>query len=211
MDKTKPLLRGYFHQGAFFIALVAGIILVFVSKDSTSRIISFVYSLSLASMFACSSLYHRINWSVQARMWWRRLDHSAIFFLIAGTGTPISLLGLKGESGMRLLLVFWIMAVAGIFKELVWVKAPKWLSAVFYVLMGWAAAPYLQEMNAALGSSSTNLLLAGGIVYTIGAVIYAVKKPDPWPKILGYHEIFHALVIVASALHFIVVYRLIIA
>lgn len=208
-EKTKPLLRGHFHQAAFFVALGAGCVLVATAHGKAARMVSLIYSLSLVGMFACSSLYHRINWSSNARMWWRRLDHSAIFLLIAGTGTPICVVGIRGEAGDRLLWVFWAMALAGIFKELFWVKAPKWISAIFYVIMGWAGVPFLSEMSIALGPTNMALMVAGGVVYTVGAVIYAVKRPDPWPRIFGYHEIFHLLVVIASLLHFIVVYQLV--
>lgn len=210
-EKTKPLLRGHFHQAAFFIALGAGSVLVATAQGTRARLVSLVYALCLSGLFACSSLYHRINWSTQARMWWRRLDHSAIFLLIAGTGTPICLLGIKGADGLQLLWIFWGFAIAGIFKELFWIKAPKWISAIFYVIMGWAGVFYIKEMSAALGPMNMALMVTGGIVYTIGAVIYALKKPDPFPKIFGYHEIFHVLVVIASLLHFIVVYQLVTA
>lgn len=211
VEKTKPLLRGYFHEAAFFIALGAGAVLVATAHEKAARMVSVVYALSLAGMFACSALYHRINWSPDARMWWRRLDHSAIFLLIAGTGTPICLLGIKEDAGDHLLWIFWGMAIAGIFKELFWAKAPKWISAIFYVIMGWAGAPYISEMAAALGPVNLTLVVSGGIIYTIGAVIYALKRPDPFPKVFGYHEIFHILVVIASLLHFIVVYQLVTA
>lgn len=209
VEKTKPLLRGHFHQAAFFIALGAGSVLIATAHENVARMVSLVYTLSLAGMFACSSLYHRINWSTQARIWWRRLDHSAIFLLIAGTGTPICLLGIKGDSGNHLLWIFWSLAIAGIFKELFWVAAPKWVSAIFYVIMGWVGVFYFSEMRTALGPANMALMVVGGIVYTIGAVIYALKRPDPFPKVFGYHEIFHLLVVVASLLHFIVVYQLV--
>ncbi len=208
-EKIKPLLRGRFHEAAFFVALGAGCVLVATAPDKTARIASLVYTLSLAGMFACSGLYHRINWSVNARVWWRRLDHSAIFLLIAGTATPLCTIGIQGEEGHRLLLVFWSFAIAGIIKELFWVKAPKWVSAVFYVIMGWAGIPFLSEMSKALGPTNMTLMVSGGIIYTVGALIYATKRPNPYPKIFGYHEIFHLLVVVASLLHFIVVYQLI--
>lgn len=208
-ERTKPLLRGHFHQAAFFIALGAGGVLIASAHEKAARVVSLIYSLSLVGMFACSSLYHRINWNTNARMWWRRLDHAAIFLLIAGTGTPICIVGIKGDTGYRLLWIFWAMAVAGLFKELIWVKAPKYVSAIFYIIMGWAGVPFLSEMSSALGPTNMALMVVGGIIYTIGAVIYALKRPDPFPKTFGYHEIFHLLVVVASLLHFIVVYQLV--
>lgn len=208
-EKTKPLLRGHLHQAAFFVALGAGCVLVATAHEKAARMVSLVYTLSLVGMFACSSLYHRINWNAKARMWWRRLDHSAIFFLIAGTATPICIVGIKGDTGYRLLWIFWAMAVAGIFKELFWVQAPKWVSAVFYIVMGWAGVPFLSEMSSALGPGKMALMVCGGVIYTVGAVIYASKRPNPFPKTFGYHEIFHLLVVIASLMHFIVVYQLV--
>ena len=208
-DKKKPLLRGHFHQAAFFVALGAGSVLTALAKDSRTQQICFIYVASLLTMYACSSLYHRVHWQPNPRKWLRRLDHAAIFFLIAGTGTPISLLGLKGDSGDQLLKIFWIMAIAGVAKELFWITAPKWLSAIFFVLMGWAGAPYLSEMNTNLGQTNVVLLIAGGSIYTLGALIYASKKPDPIPDFFGYHELFHLLVIIASILHFAVVFKLV--
>jgi hemolysin III len=122
-EKTKPLLRGHFHQAAFFIALGASGVLIATAQGLYAQLVCLVYGLSLCGMFAVSGLYHRINWQPEARAWWRRLDHSAIFLLIAGTVTPICLLGIKGESGRHLLWVFWLMAITGIFKELFWLRA----------------------------------------------------------------------------------------
>jgi len=128
--------------------------------------------------------------------------------MIAGTGTPLSLLGLPGADGRTLMLYFWLAAGLGVIQCLFWVNAPKWISAILYVVVGWLALPYLSEFKSTLGVVSVALLLAGGIVYTVGALVYAFKRPNPWPKVFGYHEIFHVLVIVAAVLHFIVVYRL---
>lgn len=142
-------------------------------------------------------------------MWMRRMDHAAIFVMIAGTGTPLCLLAMPEPYGKNLLVVFWAAAAVGIVQSLFWVKAPKAISAILYLIMGWLALPYLPQMNMALGTVSVSLIVAGGIVYSIGALIYALKRPDPIPHIFGYHEIFHLLVIVAAALHFIVIARLI--
>jgi hemolysin III len=210
-ETTKPLLRGHFHQAGFFVALGASGVLIATANGLYARLVCLVYGLSLCTMFAISGLYHRINWQPTARAWWRRLDHSAIFLLIAGTGTPISLLGMNGESGRQLLWIFWSLAIVGIFKELFWARSPKWVAAVFYIIMGWAGAPYLSEMNQTLGSTNIGILLAGGVLYTVGAVIYATKKPNPYPNVFGYHEIFHLLVMIAALLHFIVVYQLVTA
>ncbi len=168
-----------------------------------------VYSLSVIALFGISALYHRPQWSTVARMWMRRLDHSAIFIMIAGTGTPLCLLAMPEPFGRNLLIILWAAAAVGITQSLFWVKAPKIVSAMLYIIMGWLALPYLPQMSAALGSTSVDLIIAGGIIYSIGALIYAFKRPDPLPHIFGYHEIFHLLVIVAAAVHFVVIAKLI--
>lgn len=207
--REKPLLRGHFHQAAFFYALGAGTILVTMAQGSRALVASLVYSFCLAALFGISSLYHRVQWSQQSRVWLRRLDHAAIFIFIAGTATPICLLGLSPEVGRELLSLFWACATLGVLKELLWVQAPKWVSAVFYVLMGWLAGPYMSAFFSDLGLANTWFLVAGGVVYTLGALIYAMKWPDPFPRFFGYHEVFHLLVMIASAFHFVVIYRLI--
>lgn len=202
---VKPLLRGHFHQAAFFIALGACSMLIAQTEGVRSAAAIVVYSLCLCALFGISALYHRPQWGVQMRLWMKRLDHAAIFLSIAGTGTPISLLALPPAEGNRLLAIFWGAALVGIIQSLFWVRAPKWISAILYVAMGWLAFPYLELLRSSLGSFGVTLLLIGGVIYTIGAVIYAAKKPNPWPTVFGYHEIFHILVVIAAAAHFMVI------
>lgn len=206
---VKPFLRGHFHQAAFFYAFGAWTVLLTMLENKKQVLSVLLYGLGLLGLLGVSSLYHRIQWKPNARTWMRRLDHSAIFLLIAGTFAPICLLALPEESGMKLLTIVWIVGLLGIFQSLFWIHAPKWLSAILYVAMGWLAGPYIAEFNAALGFSSVVLLIVGGVIYTLGAVVYALKKPNPFPTVFGYHEIFHILVIIAAILHFIVVARLI--
>ena len=205
----KPLLRGSFHQAAFFFGLGACLMLVAAAPTTLARLSALIYSICLANLFGTSSLYHRISWPENVRKWIQKLDHSAIFIFIAGTGTPISLLGLGGEEGEKLLSLFWICAAAGIFKEFVWKKAPRWSSAVFYIVMGWLAAPYIGHFSDSLGARNTWLLILGGAIYTAGAIVYAFKWPNPFPKIFGFHEIFHVMVVIAGIFHFLVIYELI--
>lgn len=171
--------------------------------------VTLVYSLSLVGMFGISALYHRPQWKPAARAVMKRFDHAAIFVLIAGTGTPISWLALKPEDGAILLSALWITAAVGIIQSVFWTRAPKWISVGLYVVCGWLAAPYLPEIRAALGRPGLWLLLSGGVVYTAGAFVYAFKRPDPLPKVFGYHEVFHLLVIFAAILHFVVIARLV--
>jgi hemolysin III len=207
--KPKPLLRGHFHQAAFFIALGACAMLISESHEKINLFAAIIYSLSLCGLFGLSALYHRPHWTPRARIWMQRLDHSAIFILIAGTVTPICLLAIPETGGMSLLTKIWVGTLIGILQAVFWTSSPNWFAATLYLIMGWLAAPYIPEMKAALGEINVYLILAGGIIYSIGAIIYATKKPNPWPHIFGYHEIFHILVIVAGAIHFIVINSLI--
>jgi hemolysin III len=207
--RSKPFLRGHLHQAAFFGAVGACSVLIAVAEGSRERIAAVIYSLSLAGLYGISSLYHRPHWSDRVRPWMRRLDHSAIFVLMAGTATPLCMLGMNNDVGIKLLYCFWIAALLGILKVMFWVNSPRLVTASFYLAVGWMAAPYVPEIAAALGQQKLLLVVSGGLIYTAGAIVYALKKPDPFPKIFGYHEIFHALVIVASLLHFIVIYQLI--
>lgn len=205
----KPFLRGRFHQEAFFFALGAGAMLIANTKGTRPFIATLVYVLSLIILFGVSALYHRRNWNEVKRKWFRRLDHSAIFISIAGTATPLCILAIPGKSGDQLLFMVWLAATVGILQSLFWVKAPKWIAAILYVIVGWLAVPYLNEFKASMGFLSTALILGGGVIYTLGALVYALKKPNPAPLFFGYHEIFHLLVIVAATMHFIAIARLI--
>lgn len=205
----KPRLRGYLHQEAFFAALGACALLIAKSSSQRTWVASIIYSLGLLCLFGMSAIYHRPHWEPKARVILRRLDHSAIFVLIAGTFTPICLLSLPEASGYRLLLIIWSAAFAGILQTIFWVNAPRWFSALFYIVMGWFALPYLGELNASLGRKNVLLIIAGGIVYTVGAVFYATKKPKLLPTVFGYHEVFHLFTIIAAILQFIVIYQLI--
>lgn len=205
----KPKLRGYFHQEAFFVALGAGILLIAKSSTSAALISSTVYTLSLLLLFGISAIYHRPQWQPQHRAFMRRLDHSAIFIVIAGTFTPICQLALSEEAGHKLLAVVWIGATAGIIQSVFWVNAPKWLAAILYIVLGWLAVPYLSELKASLGMLNVWLLVTGGVVYTAGALFYVFKKPNFFPGTFGYHELFHIFTIIGAAFHFIVVYQLV--
>ena len=199
--RVKPLLRGVSHQIAFAITLLAGAILVLRAPNATARISTAIYIASVATLFGISALYHRPTWSVIARARMRRLDHSAIFILIAGTYTPMALT-LPAASANRMLTVAWIGATLGILRALFWVKAPKWLVAALALAMGWLAILYFPAIRDVTSTWVVIWMVAGGVAYSIGAVIYAVRRPDPWPRTFGYHEIFHALVIAGAACHF---------
>ncbi len=201
--RQKPLLRGVSHQVAAGVALAGLVALVLLAPGPRARVGALVYGFSLVGLFSVSALYHRPTWGPRARLWMRRLDHSAIFLLIAGTFTPICLLIGDGRA-RTMLTVVWAGAGLGILRALLWPRAPRMLATGLYLLLGWAAVPLVPAMYRAIGPVSLALLAAGGLLYSIGAIIYATRKPDPFPRVFGYHEVFHALVVAAAGLHFAV-------
>ena len=202
----KPRLRGVLHQWAFVSSVPLGVALVVAAEDVRARIAVTVYAVSLVALFGISALYHRVNWrSPTARRWMRRLDHSMIFVLIAGSYTPFALLALHGPLAVAILVAVWAGALGGVVLNLVWSSAPKWLRAMLYVALGWVAVAALPQLAAAIGTGGLTLVALGGVLYTLGAVVYSVKRPDPVPSVFGYHEIFHALVTIAAALQFAVI------
>ena len=206
ISAVKPRLRGVLHQWAFFVSLVTGAVLVLVAPGGRATLAVSIYSVTVAGLFGVSAIYHRVNWvSAGARRWMRRLDHSMIFLLIAGTYTPFALLVLHGTLATAILVAVWGGALAGIVLNLVWIDAPKWLTAVVYVALGWVAVATFPALFHDLGVTPTMLIALGGVLYTIGAVVYAVRRPDPAPAVFGYHEVFHALVIAAAAVQYGVV------
>jgi hemolysin III len=206
LPTVKPRFRGVLHKWAFFVSLVTGAVLVLVAPAGRATLAVTIYSLTVAGLFGVSATYHRVDWaSPNARRWMRRLDHSMIFLLIAGTYTPFALLALHGTLATAILVAVWGGALAGIVLNLVWIDAPKWLTAVVYVALGWVAVVAFPAMFHDLGVTPTVLVALGGVLYTIGAVVYAVRRPDPLPAVFGYHEVFHALVIAAAAVQYSVV------
>src|ERR1700733_8236897 len=202
----RPRLRGVLHQWAFPVSLAAGVGLVLGAGSERARIAVTVYALSVAALFGTSALYHRVDWrTLAARRWMRRLDHSMIFVLIAGTYTPFGLLVLRGTAGTVILIAVWSAALAGALFKLVWIDAPSWLGAATYIAIGWIAIFAIPELWERLGIAAVAALALGGILYSVGGVIYARKRPDPVPKVFGYHEVFHLLVIAAAALQYAVV------
>jgi hemolysin III len=207
-QRAKPLLRGVSHEIAAGVALAGLVALVLLAPGPRARLGALVYGSSLVALFSVSALYHRPTWSPRARLWMRRLDHSAIFLLIAGTFTPICLLIGDGRA-RTLLAVVWAGAGLGVLRALLWPEAPRLVATALYLLLGWAAVPLVPAMYRALGTGPLLLLAAGGMLYSVGAVIYATRRPDPFPRVFGYHEIFHALVIAASVCHFVIVAQIV--
>jgi hemolysin III len=197
----KPRLRGVLHQWACACSVPLGLALVLFAGTTSARIALSVYSLSLVGLFGVSALYHRVNWhSLTARAWMRRLDHSLIFVMIAGSYTPFAVLVLHGALRIAILVAVWMGALLGVGFNLVWNEAPTWLRAALYVVLGWIVVAALPQLAAAVGTGGLLLLGLGGVLYTIGAFVYAARRPDPLPAVFGYHELFHTLVIAAAAL-----------
>lgn len=203
MASVKPKLRGVSHEWAFFLSLGLGAALIVAAKTPEATLAVAIYAVSLSALFGTSALYHRVNWRrPNARRWMRRLDHSMIFFLIAGTYTPFALLVLNGPLADAVLAVVWIGAIAGAIVEMVWIDHPKWVAALIYMSLGWVAIIAFPGLWEEMGIAGTLLVAAGGLLYTAGAIVYATQRPNPSPRVFGYHEIFHALVILAAAAQF---------
>jgi len=201
-----PRLRGLFHEWAFFAAIAAGVMLVVLSDGALATFSSWVYAAALVAMFGASALYHRFPWkSAGRRLWARRLDHSMIFVFIAGSYTPFALLCFEGTTQWLVLVMVWSGAALGLMLELVWIDSPRWLSAVAYIAVGWVGVLAIPQMFSGVGIAGAVLLMVGGGLYTLGALIYAMKWPNPFPSTLGFHEIFHLLVIAAAVTQFVAV------
>jgi hemolysin III len=201
-----PRLRGVLHLYAFFAAVAAGATLVALAEGARARLACAVYAGALAAMFGASALYHRAPWrSARARAWARRLDHSMIFVFIAGSYTPFALLAFTGVVPTIVLVCVWSGAALGIALNIGWVDAPSWVTAPVYLLVGWVGVIAAPQIFTELHVASAALVVAGGLLYTLGAVIYATGRPDPFPSTFGFHEIFHALVVAAAVSQFVAV------
>jgi hemolysin III len=201
----KPRLRGVLHQYAFFVSLLCGVGLILAASAGRARLAAAIYAAAVSALLGTSALYHRVSWRPTARRWMRRLDHSMIFVLIAGTYTPVALLALKGTLATAILIALWIGAIGGVVFKLVWIDAPKWLFAAVYVALGLVTAAVFGELPAAIGWLGVAGLATGGLLYVIGAVIYASGRPNPVPSVFGYHEVFHTFVLAAAGLHYAVI------
>jgi hemolysin III len=203
----RPRYRGVSHRIAFHGAIIAGILLVYFAKPG-NRLTLLPYTVFLAAMFGVSATLHRADWSQRTYNWLRRADHATIFLCIAGTYTPFALLGLGGPAGTRLAILAWVVCGIGVIRAVAWPHAPRPVTATCFVAAGWVVLAYLPQFHAAVAPDTFLLILTGGIAFTVGAVIYLVKWPDPWPTTFGYHEVFHLVIIAACAIHFVAVARL---
>ena len=202
----KPHLRGWLHLVTAPLSLAASIVLICLAPTTPTKWASAVYLASSLLLFGISALYHRFYWKPNWELVWKRLDHSNIFLLIAGTYTPLSVALLTRHNATVLLSIVWTGAIIGILINLFWPTAPRWLSTLIYVVLGWTAVAYLPQLRSAGGPAVVWLIVAGGILYTLGAIVYATKRPDPSPTWFGFHEIFHAFTVAAWACHCVGVY-----
>jgi hemolysin III len=198
---AQPRLRGVSHAYTCWAAAAVAVVLVLVAPDGLARVAALVYGAGLCALFACSALYHRWRGSPRWRPLLRRIDHSTIFIFIAASYTPVALLVLHGTTQVAVLAGVWAGALLGVALSVLWIDAPRRLNAATYLALGWFALLALPQLVSGLPLWPLLLLGAGGLLYSLGAVVYATQRPDPWPKVFGYHEVFHAFVIAAAAVH----------
>jgi hemolysin III len=202
MEEAKPRLRGWLHAAIAPVTLVAGLVLVVLSPAGTPRLGSAVFGTSALVLFTVSAMLHRGHWTGAANALLTRLDHACIFLLIAGSYTPFTLLLLDGGQQIIMLSVAWGGALLGAAFRMLWIDAPRWLYTPLYIALGWASIIFLDDFLARGGVAVVALVIAGGVVYTVGGVVYGLRRPDPFPSWFGFHEVFHTLTIVAFAAHY---------
>jgi hemolysin III len=201
--EVKPLLRGWLHLASAPLTLAAGIVLVVLSPTASTRIGSAIYALSAVLLFTVSAIFHRGRWSPRVSAFLRRFDHANIFLLIAGSYTPFTLLLLEGRERTILLSVVWIAAAVGTLMRVFWLGAPRWLYTAVYLGLGWAAVFFFPSFIAAASTAVLVLMVLGGVLYTLGGLVYGLKRPNPSPRWFGFHEVFHAFTIAAFAVHYV--------
>lgn len=207
---VKPRARGWIHLVSAVVAVFAGASLISLSwplEGLKAGVATFIYTGSVVGMFTVSAIYHRVTWkSVRVRTWMKRLDHSMIFVLIAGTYTPFAMLAMPHRSGVLVLCMVWGGALAGVLLKMCWPTAPRWVGVPLYLVLGWVSAFYIATIMHHAGVAAVVLLAVGGALYSIGGVMYALRWPDPWPNTFGYHEFFHSCTVIAAICHYIAIW-----
>jgi hemolysin III len=204
--KIKPRLRGWIHAGTFPFALAASIVLVVLAPTMPGKVSAAVFGLSACLLFGVSAVYHRGNWSPRTEAVLRRLDHTNIFLIIAGTYTPLAVLLLPRSQGTVLLAMVWSGALVGLLARIFWLNAPRWVYVPVYLALGWVAVAYMGQFWSTGGPAVVWLIAAGVVAYTAGAIVYGTKKPDPSPAWFGFHEIFHVCTVLGFACHVVAIY-----
>jgi hemolysin III len=207
---ARPRLRGWLHLWAFAVSVAAGVVLVAVTgatRGAEAGVATTVYALTVCLLFGTSAVYHRVRWARESRhALLARLDHSMIFVFIAGTYTPFALLAMPEQTGKVVLAVVWSGALGGVLLKSIWITAPRWLSVPLYLGLGWVAVFTLPDLLEHGGVAAFVLIAVGGLLYTLGAIVYGLKRPDPWPHVFGFHEVFHLCTVVAAACHMVAVW-----
>jgi len=199
VTSVRPLLRGVSHQYAFFASVVTGVVLVASTASPVATVAAAIFAATVAAMFGASALYHRVAWSETGARWMRRVDHTGIFLVIGGSYMPYALLVLSGPVRIAVITLVWLGVAASIALRFAWASAPGWLTATLGVTLGWVSLIALPQLIEHVSPAGLALLGAGGLLYTIGAIVYAVRRPNPFPRVFGFHEVFHLLVIAAVA------------
>lgn len=205
---SKPKFRGTSHFYTFLASLIAGIPLIIFSESLLHRTTNIIFALSVTLLFGVSATYHLRDWKPKGDKLMRALDHSSIYFLIAGTYTSMVVSVVESNMAMNILIFVWLVTLLGILVEFFAPRIPPWLSSVIYVGIGWTSILVAKDFITNIGLGTTLLILTGGLFYTVGAVIYALKRPNPWPKTFGYHEVFHVCTIVGAGLHYYVIMKM---
>jgi hemolysin III len=202
-DEIKPRLRGWLHAATSPLAFFSFVVLLVLADDTRLRVGAAVFMVSALLLFTVSALYHTRTWSDQARVVWKRFDHANIFIMIAGSYTPFSIMLLEPDHAAVMLTLVWGGAILGVLFRIFWVGAPRWLYVPLYLALGWAAVVYLPEFSREAPTSVFVLMIVGGGLYSLGAAVYGFKKPDPWPRWFGFHEVFHTFTIAAFVVHYV--------
>jgi hemolysin III len=207
---ARPRLRGWLHLWAFAVSVAAGIVLVSVTgatRGADAALATSIYAVTVCLLFGTSAVYHRVKWSRESRhAVLARLDHSMIFVFIAGTYTPFALLAMPERTGQVVLTVVWLGALAGVLLKTSWITAPRWLGLPLYLALGWVAVFVLPDLLQYAGVAAFVLVAVGGLIYTVGGIVYGLRRPDPWPLVFGYHEVFHLCTVVAATCHMVAVW-----
>ena len=206
---VKPLLRGRLHVAAFVAAVPAAIILVVVARSTSATVAAAVYGTTLVGLFGVSGAYHRLGRGIRSQKWLRRADHATIYFLIAGSYTPISIVAIGGRLGWMLVGAVWAAALLGSLLKMLWFDRAHKVGAALYIAIGWVVVAAIPKLAASVDALPLALLLSGGIIYTVGAIVLGSRWPDPLPRIFGYHEVWHMMTIVAAGLHYAAILRIV--
>jgi hemolysin III len=202
---ARPLLRGAFHQAGFAVALVVGTLLIVGADGPRQHVAAAVFAGAVVVCFGASALYHRVTWTPRRRLWMRRVDHAGVYLLIAGTYTPVCLLVLTGAWRPAVLAIVWTGAGVAALLKFIWVSSPTWVAAAAGLTLGWVGVAVLPQLITRLDPAAFVLLAVGGLIYTVGAIVYARRRPDPVPAIFGYHELFHVLTLIAVSCQYVAI------